>query len=101
MAARRSNSHWSSTARLLLRPRQVGRLCSVNDAGSGPICSAKGCRALAVWSLRWNNPRLHPAERRKTWLACVEHRTSLGEFLGVRGFLREVAAIDRSPTLDT
>jgi hypothetical protein len=54
------------------------------------ICSAKGCRAPAAWALRWNNPKLHPPERRKTWLACPEHRTSLGEFLDLRGFLREV-----------
>jgi hypothetical protein len=40
--------------------------------------------------LRWNNPRLHDAGYRKTWLACDEHRESLGAFLGARGFLREV-----------
>ncbi len=53
------------------------------------VCSAKGCRAPAVHQLRWNNPRLHTAERRKTWLACEEHREQLGGFLGSRGFLRE------------
>ena len=58
-----------------------------------PTCSAKGCRAPAVWELRWNNPRLHTPDRRKSWLACPEHRESLGEFLGARGFLREVAEI--------
>jgi hypothetical protein len=52
-------------------------------------CSARGCRATAVWGLRWNNPRLHPPERRKTWLACADHRDELERFLGVRGFLRE------------
>ncbi|WP_229789432.1 hypothetical protein [Pilimelia terevasa] len=55
------------------------------------ICSAKGCRALARWELRWNNPRLHDPGRRKTWLACDPHRISLGDFLTARGFLREVA----------
>ena len=55
-----------------------------------PQCSAKGCRAAAVWALRWNNPKLHAAEYRKTWLACDEHRATLGGFLEVRGFLREV-----------
>ena len=59
------------------------------DAG-GLVCSAKGCRASASWALRWNNPKLHAPERRKTWLACPEHRESLSQFLGVRGFLREV-----------
>ena len=55
-----------------------------------PRCSAKGCRASAVWALRWNNPKIHTPEYRKTWLACDEHRKSLGGFLDVRGFLREV-----------
>ncbi|MCU7723379.1 hypothetical protein ODJ79_06620 [Actinoplanes sp. KI2] len=55
-----------------------------------PRCSAKGCRGAGVWALRWNNPKLHTADYRKTWLACDEHRESLGNFLEVRGFLREV-----------
>ncbi|MFB6891954.1 hypothetical protein ACFCX4_21900 [Kitasatospora sp. NPDC056327] len=55
-----------------------------------PICSAKGCRADAVWVLAWNNPKLHTPDRRKTWLACDEHREHLSQFLGVRGFLKEV-----------
>jgi hypothetical protein len=54
-----------------------------------PTCSARGCRNPATWQLRWNNPRLHTPERRKTWLSCDEHRAPLGEFLAVRGFLRE------------
>lgn len=53
------------------------------------VCSAKRCGASATWALRWNNPQLHTPERRKTWLACDDHRDSLGEFLGMRGFLRE------------
>jgi len=52
-------------------------------------CSAKGCRAAASWALLWNNPKLHTPERRKTWLACDDHRRSLGDFLRARGFLRE------------
>ncbi|MGW0736136.1 hypothetical protein [Streptomyces sp. NPDC002851] len=58
-----------------------------------PQCSAKGCRADAVWVLAWNNPKLHPPERRKTWLACEEHREHLSKFLGVRGFLKDVVAL--------
>ncbi len=58
------------------------------------MCSARGCRAPAVWALRWRNPRLHPPERRKTWLACEEHRGHLSEFLSVRGFLCEVETVD-------
>jgi hypothetical protein len=54
-----------------------------------PICSAKGCRKPAVWALSWNNPKIHPPERRKTWLACDDHRTHLAEFLAARNFLRE------------
>ena len=54
-----------------------------------PRCSAKGCTADAAWELRWNNPRIHPPERRKTWLACDEHLASLSDFLGSRGFLRD------------
>ena len=58
----------------------------------GPaVCSAKGCTALAVHELRWNNPKLHTPEYRKTWLACDDHRPTLGQFLDIRGFLREVA----------
>ena len=57
-------------------------------------CSAKDCRADATWSLLWNNPKLHTPERRKTWLACDEHRGSLSEFLGARGFLRDVEPLD-------
>ncbi|MFI5974292.1 hypothetical protein [Streptomyces sp. NPDC051452] len=57
-----------------------------------PICSAKGCRAAAEWVLAWNNPKIHQPERRKTWLACEEHREYLSRFLGVRGFLKDVVA---------
>ena len=63
-----------------------------------PICSAKGCRADAVWVLAWNNPTLHTPERRKTWLACDAHRDSLADFLGARQFLREVARLEDSGT---
>ncbi|MFI6149438.1 hypothetical protein [Streptomyces sp. NPDC051109] len=59
-----------------------------------PSCSAKGCRDAAVWVLAWNNPKLHTPERRKTWLACEEHREHLSQFLGVRGFLKDVVKLD-------
>jgi hypothetical protein len=59
------------------------------------VCSARGCRETAVWALAWNNPRLHTPERRKTWLACDEHRGSLSDFLTARGFLREVTPLER------
>jgi hypothetical protein len=52
------------------------------------ICSAKGCRRPATVALRWNNPKIHDEQRRKTWLACPEHEQSLSEFLAARNFLR-------------
>jgi hypothetical protein len=58
-----------------------------------PVCSAKGCRQPATWALRWNNPKIHTPERRKTWLACPDHLTSLSQFLGARGFLKETEAL--------
>jgi hypothetical protein len=68
-----------------------------DDVPARPTCSAKGCTAPASWGLRWNNPKLHTPERRKTWLACEEHRESLGDFLGARGFLREVVPVAELP----
>lgn len=67
-----------------------------NDASgdTAPTCSAKGCRDAAAWVLAWNNPKLHTPERRKTWLACEEHREHLSQFLGVRGFLKDVVKLD-------
>lgn len=59
-----------------------------------PICSAKGCPRPAAWDLLWNNPKLHTPERRKVWLACDEHRPTLADFLGARGFLQDVEPHD-------
>lgn len=61
------------------------------------VCSAKACRNTATWAHLWNNPRLHTPDRRKVWLACDEHRTSLGEFLSVRGFLVATVVADAIP----
>jgi len=57
------------------------------------ICSSRGCRRPATYDLRWNNPKIHTAQRRKHWLACPEHKDSLSAFLGARGFLREVVPL--------
>jgi hypothetical protein len=69
------------------------------DAGGSPrtplICSAKGCRAVAEFALLWRNPKLHTPDRRKTWLACSEHRAHLSGFLAARGFLQSVEPLDR------
>jgi hypothetical protein len=64
------------------------------------ICSAKGCRAQAVWQLLWNNPKLHTPERRKSWLACDAHRETLSVFLSARGFLRATVPIDDRDRLE-
>jgi len=60
------------------------------------VCSAKGCRAPATWALSWNNPKIHTPDRRKIWLACDEHKDSLGAFLSARGFLQETGPHDGS-----
>jgi hypothetical protein len=70
--------------------REAGR-----QEGDEPICSAKACREPAVWVLVWNNPKLHTPDRRKTWLACEDHREHLSKFLGVRGFLKDVVELSR------
>src|SRR5690625_3676922 len=69
------------------------RLPAVSEGPEERVCSAKGCRQAAEWALQWNNPRLHTAERRKTWLACADHREHLETFLGSRSFLREVLPV--------
>lgn len=61
-------------------------------------CSARDCLEPAGWDLLWRNPRLHTPERRKVWLACPEHRTSLGDFLDARGFL--VETLPHDPEID-
>ncbi len=71
-------------------------MSTVPSSPEGPderVCSAKGCRETAQWALLWNNPRLHTEDRRKTWLACEEHRAHLESFLGTRSFLREVVPV--------
>lgn len=67
---------------------------SLSDKGD--LCSAKGCQALATHQLLWNNPKLHTPDRRKIWLACDEHRSSLGDFLSARQFLRDVVPHEQS-----
>lgn len=54
------------------------------------LCSAKGCRAPAVWRLVWNNPRVHTPDREKVWAACDAHREPLSNHLAIRSFLRRV-----------
>jgi hypothetical protein len=54
------------------------------------ICSSRGCRATPSYAVIWNNPKIHPPEREKVWMACEEHRQSLADFLAARSFLRRV-----------
>ncbi|RAG85170.1 hypothetical protein DN069_13095 [Streptacidiphilus pinicola] len=64
-----------------------------SNTADQPVCSAKGCRAAAVWVLAWNNPKLHTPDRRKTWLACDEHKDHLAQFLDLRDFLKDVVTL--------
>lgn len=68
-----------------------------DSSTDAPRCSSKGCARDARWALVWNNPRLHTADRRKTWVACAEHREHLAGFLTARGFLREVVPVADAP----
>jgi hypothetical protein len=57
-------------------------------------CSAAGCLGDAVARVNWRNPRIHPADRVKVWLACEAHRDSLAEYLSSRGFPVLVTDLD-------
>ncbi len=56
-------------------------------------CSRAGCRDAAIWALLWRNPKIHTADRRKTWLACGEHRDVLASFLSDRSFPLEIVTV--------
>lgn len=58
------------------------------------MCSRKACRADAAWQLLWNNPKIHTPERRKTWLACPEHRAWLEDYLQTRGLWKATVPLD-------
>jgi hypothetical protein len=64
----------------------------------GLVCSARGCAQPAVTDLRWNNPKIHTADRRKHWLACGEHQEQLAAFLSARGFLRDTEPLPDVPS---
>lgn len=56
-------------------------------------CSRAGCRDEAAWAIHWRNPKIHTADRRKTWLACDPHLITLREFLATRDFPLEVEPV--------
>lgn len=64
-------------------------------------CSRAGCRESAAWRLDWRNPRIHTADRVKTWLACDEHVEYLREFLAARDFPLTVSPLSPVPSVST
>lgn len=56
-------------------------------------CSRAGCSDSAEWAIEWRNPKIHSAERRKTWLACAAHLEVLREFLAARDFPLDVKSV--------
>lgn len=61
-------------------------------------CSRAGCRSDAQWRVDWRNPKIHSADRIKTWVACDEHRDFLREFLAARNFPVTVSPLDADPS---
>lgn len=57
-------------------------------------CSRAGCRARASFAILWRNPKIHAADRIKTWLACEPHKEFLREFLAARDFPLQVRPIE-------
>lgn len=57
-------------------------------------CSRAGCRHAAAWRIDWRNPKIHTADRRKTWVACEEHVGYLRSFLAAREFPLEVSVLE-------
>lgn len=64
------------------------------DGLDAPVCSRAGCRTAATWRIDWRNPRIHTADRVKTWVACAEHRDYLREFLAARDFPVSVGPLE-------
>ena len=67
--------------------RHLRRVADVRSVPADTVltCSARGCPTPARWERGWTNPLLPDPDRRKVWLACAEHRSSLGDFLEARG----------------
>lgn len=70
----------------------------MSDAAHAPAdatCSRAGCRAAARWRIDWRNPRIHAADRTKTWVACDDHVGYLETFLAARDFPVTVTPLQR------
>lgn len=65
----------------------------MSEGAEPAVCSRAGCRAVATWRIEWRNPRIHSADRRKTWVACDEHRDFLHDFLASRDFPVEASPL--------
>lgn len=63
------------------------------DSGQRFECSRAACREQADWAILWRNPKIHDEERRKTWLACEMHLTTLRDFLNDRSFPLEIVPV--------
>jgi hypothetical protein len=57
-------------------------------------CSRAGCNSSALHLISWRNPKLHAADRIKSWAACEEHRQYLIDYLGARNFYLEDRPIE-------
>lgn len=57
-------------------------------------CSRARCDAEATTAILWRNPKIHGAERRKTWLACADHLELLSAFLAARDFPMETRPVE-------
>lgn len=57
------------------------------------LCSRASCSKQAQHAIRWQNPRIHTGDRKKTWLACDEHLQYLRDFLESRSFPLQVISI--------
>nr|WP_248242823.1 hypothetical protein [Microbacterium kunmingense] len=68
----------------------------MNDEDSRAQCSRAGCRVAASWVIRWRNPRIHSADRWKSWAACDDHREYLREFLAARSFPLDVTPLNQA-----
>ena len=68
----------------------------IGSLGAAPSggCSRAECREAATWRIDWRNPKIHSADRVKTWLACDEHVDYLREFLAARSFPVRVSAFE-------